>query len=92
MNHCVFAPSYSIILVEIATRSDLITVSMERHRNKSVRTVCKGARDKSASLLKQEQAEPMKLDVMWRPPLPELKAGKADTHCPNQAEYCEVCS
>ncbi|XP_049321625.1 atrial natriuretic peptide receptor 2 [Astyanax mexicanus] len=54
--------SYSIILVEIATRSDLIS----------------------------EQTEPMKLDVMWRPPLPELKAGKSDSDCPNQAEYCEL--
>lgn len=33
----------------------------------------------------------MKLDVMWRPQLPELKAGKADTDCPDQNDYCEVC-
>ncbi|TSW35247.1 Xyloside xylosyltransferase 1 [Bagarius yarrelli] len=55
--------SYSIILVEIATRSDLIS---------------------------QAQTEPMKLDIMWRPPLPELKVGKADSDCPNQVEYCEL--
>ncbi|KAB5559416.1 hypothetical protein PHYPO_G00028770 [Pangasianodon hypophthalmus] len=55
--------SYSIILVEIATRSDLIS---------------------------QAQTEPVKLDIMWRPPLPELKAGKSDSDCPNQVEYCEL--
>ncbi|KAM3620189.1 uncharacterized protein V6R79_019482 [Siganus canaliculatus] len=54
--------SYSMILVEIATRSDLIS----------------------------DQAEGMRLDLMWRPPLPELKAGKADTDCPSQGEYCEL--
>ncbi|KAF4083383.1 hypothetical protein AMELA_G00140560 [Ameiurus melas] len=55
--------SYSIILVEIATRSDLIS---------------------------QAQSEPVKLDIMWRPPLPELKAEKSDSDCPNQLEYCEL--
>ncbi|XP_053491060.1 atrial natriuretic peptide receptor 2-like [Ictalurus furcatus] len=55
--------SYSIILVEIATRSDLIS---------------------------QAQTEPVKLDIMWRPPLPELKAEKSDSDCPNQLEYCEL--
>uniref|UniRef100_A0A665WHA2 Guanylate cyclase n=1 Tax=Echeneis naucrates TaxID=173247 RepID=A0A665WHA2_ECHNA len=52
--------SYSMILVEIATRSDLIS------------------------------AEGVTMDIMWRPPLPELKAGKADTDCPNQTQYCEA--
>ncbi|XP_071342809.1 atrial natriuretic peptide receptor 2-like [Trachinotus anak] len=52
--------SYSLILVEIATRSDLIS------------------------------AEGVRMDVMWRPPLPELKAGKADTDCPSQGDYCEL--
>lgn len=28
---------------------------------------------------------------MWRPTLPELMAGKADTDCPSQGDYCEVC-
>lgn len=28
---------------------------------------------------------------MWRPSLPELKAGKADTDCPSEADYYEVC-
>lgn len=28
---------------------------------------------------------------MWRPPLPEITAGKADTDCPSQGDYCEVC-
>ncbi|XP_030640212.1 atrial natriuretic peptide receptor 2-like [Chanos chanos] len=51
---------YSVILVEIATRCDII----------SVKTV--------------------KLDVLWRPPLPELKAGKSDTDCPDQGDYCEL--
>ncbi|XP_041791273.1 atrial natriuretic peptide receptor 2-like [Chelmon rostratus] len=52
--------SYSMILVEIATRSDLIS------------------------------AEGVRMDLMWRPPLPEIKAGKADTDCPNQGDYCEL--
>ncbi|XP_034438312.1 atrial natriuretic peptide receptor 2-like isoform X1 [Hippoglossus hippoglossus] len=55
--------SYSMILVEIATRSDLIS---------------------------QEQTEGIKMDIMWRPPLPELKSGKADTDCPSQGNYCEL--
>ncbi|XP_060933783.1 atrial natriuretic peptide receptor 2-like isoform X2 [Limanda limanda] len=54
--------SYSMILVEIATRSDLIS----------------------------EQTEGIKMDIMWRPPLPELKSGKADTDCPSQGNYCEL--
>ncbi|XP_040895652.1 atrial natriuretic peptide receptor 2-like isoform X2 [Toxotes jaculatrix] len=54
--------SYSMILVEIATRSDLIS----------------------------DQAEGVRMDIMWRPPLPELKAGKADTDCPSQGDYCEL--
>ncbi|XP_058494779.1 atrial natriuretic peptide receptor 2-like isoform X1 [Solea solea] len=54
--------SYSMILVEIATRSDLIS----------------------------EQAEGVKVDIMWRPPLPEVKAGKADTDCPSEVHYCEL--
>ncbi|KAM7012045.1 atrial natriuretic peptide receptor 2-like [Tautogolabrus adspersus] len=54
--------SYSMILVEIATRSDLIS----------------------------DQVEGVRMDVMWRPPLPELKAGKADTDCPSQGDYCEL--
>uniref|UniRef100_A0A8C9WVH8 Guanylate cyclase n=1 Tax=Sander lucioperca TaxID=283035 RepID=A0A8C9WVH8_SANLU len=52
--------SYSIILVEIATRSDLLL------------------------------AEGVRMDIVWRPPLPEVKAGKADTDCPSQADYCEL--
>ncbi|XP_070688305.1 atrial natriuretic peptide receptor 2-like [Pempheris klunzingeri] len=52
--------SYSMILVEIATRSDLIL------------------------------AEGVRMDIMWRPPLPELRAGKADTDCPSQGDYCEL--
>ncbi|KAJ0032503.1 hypothetical protein NQD34_002584, partial [Periophthalmus magnuspinnatus] len=55
--------SYSMILVEIATRSDLIS----------------------------DQAEGVRIDIMWRPPLPEVKTGKADTDCPSQTDYCEVC-
>uniref|UniRef100_A0A8C8JM73 Guanylate cyclase n=1 Tax=Oncorhynchus tshawytscha TaxID=74940 RepID=A0A8C8JM73_ONCTS len=54
--------SYSIILVEIATRSDLLS----------------------------DQTEGVKLDIMWRPSLPELKAGKADTDCPDRGDYCEL--
>ncbi|XP_029285462.1 LOW QUALITY PROTEIN: atrial natriuretic peptide receptor 2 [Cottoperca gobio] len=54
--------SYSMILVEIATRSDLIS----------------------------DQAEGVRVDIMWRPLLPEVKAGKADTDCPSQEDYCEL--
>nr|XP_040040361.1 atrial natriuretic peptide receptor 2-like [Gasterosteus aculeatus aculeatus] len=55
--------SYSIILVEIATRSNLIS----------------------------DQADGgVRMDVIWRPPLPEVKAGKADTDCPSQEDYCEL--
>uniref|UniRef100_A0A8B9K719 Guanylate cyclase n=1 Tax=Astyanax mexicanus TaxID=7994 RepID=A0A8B9K719_ASTMX len=53
-------------------------------------TIWESADVTSVSLLNQEQTEPMKLDVMWRPPLPELKAGKSDSDCPNKAEYCEL--
>lgn len=41
-------------------------------------------------LFKQDQAEGIRMDVMWRPPLPEITAGKADTDCPSQGDYCEV--
>ncbi|XP_068447601.1 atrial natriuretic peptide receptor 2-like [Clinocottus analis] len=54
--------SYSMILVEIATRTNLIS----------------------------DQVEGVKMDIMWRPLLPEVKAGKADTDCPIQADYCEL--
>ncbi|XP_070816916.1 atrial natriuretic peptide receptor 2-like [Chaetodon trifascialis] len=54
--------SYSMILVEIATRSDLIS----------------------------DQADGVRIDLMWRPLLPELKAGRADTDCPSQGDYCEL--
>ncbi|CAB1324742.1 unnamed protein product, partial [Coregonus sp. 'balchen'] len=37
-----------------------------------------------------DQTEGVKLDIMWRPSLPELKAGKADTDCPNRGDYCEL--
>ncbi len=39
----------------------------------------------------QEQADSVKLDVMWRPSLPKLKAGKSDNDCPDPDDYCEVC-
>ncbi|XP_073718325.1 uncharacterized protein [Misgurnus anguillicaudatus] len=55
--------SYSIILVEIATRSDFIS---------------------------QEQEDSVKLDVMWHPSLPKLKAGK-DNDWPDPDDYCEAC-
>lgn len=38
----------------------------------------------------QHQAEGVRVDIAWRPPLPEVKAGKADTDCPSQEDYCEV--
>uniref|UniRef100_A0AAY4EWL4 Guanylate cyclase n=1 Tax=Denticeps clupeoides TaxID=299321 RepID=A0AAY4EWL4_9TELE len=55
-----FCSSYSIILVEIASRCDPITVKA------------------------------MDLDATWRPPLPELVAGKSDTECPDQSDYSEL--
>uniref|UniRef100_H3DDN2 Guanylate cyclase n=1 Tax=Tetraodon nigroviridis TaxID=99883 RepID=H3DDN2_TETNG len=54
--------SYSMILVEIATRSDL----------------------------NSDLSDGMRMDIMWRPSLPELKAGKADTDCPSEADYYEL--
>lgn len=39
----------------------------------------------------QEQVDSVKLDVMWRPSLPKLKAGKSDNDCPDADDYCEVC-
>lgn len=39
----------------------------------------------------QEQADSVKLDVMWRPSLPKLEAGKSDNDCPDPEDYCEVC-
>uniref|UniRef100_A0A3Q2ZJM6 Guanylate cyclase n=1 Tax=Hippocampus comes TaxID=109280 RepID=A0A3Q2ZJM6_HIPCM len=32
----------------------------------------------------------LRLDIIWRPPLPELKAGKTDVDCPSQEDYCEL--
>ncbi|XP_068098156.1 atrial natriuretic peptide receptor 1-like [Hyperolius riggenbachi] len=29
-------------------------------------------------------------DVTWRPPIPDLSAGKADQYCPNQADFSEL--
>ncbi|KAM5148116.1 atrial natriuretic peptide receptor 1-like [Mantella aurantiaca] len=29
-------------------------------------------------------------DVTWRPPIPELNAGKSDEYCPNPADYSEL--
>ncbi|KAK6484081.1 atrial natriuretic peptide receptor 2-like [Huso huso] len=54
--------SYSIILIEIATRCDLISVD----------------------------TDPEKTDVLWRPSLPEMRNGKTDNDCPNQADYYEL--
>ncbi|XP_034035812.1 atrial natriuretic peptide receptor 2-like [Thalassophryne amazonica] len=66
-NSCSMTPaadiySYSLILVEIATRSNLTS----------------------------DQASGARMDVMWRPPLPEIQTEKSDTHCPNQLDYCEL--
>ncbi|RXN00829.1 Vitellogenin [Acipenser ruthenus] len=54
--------SYSIILIEIATRCDLISVD----------------------------TGPEKTDVLWRPPLPEMRNEKMDNDCPKQADYFEM--
>ncbi|MGH0139050.1 UNVERIFIED_CONTAM: hypothetical protein FKN15_070977 [Acipenser sinensis] len=54
--------SYSIILIEIATRCDLISVD----------------------------TGPEKTDVLWRPPLPEMRNEKMDNDCPKQADYFEL--
>jgi len=42
-------------------------------------------------IIEQEQADSVKLDVTWRPPLPKLEAGKSDNDCPDPDDYCEVC-
>lgn len=80
-----------MILVEIATRSDLISVSMAAncvdYNLQCPFDLC----FVTSSLLKQDQTEGLRMDIMWRPPLPELKAGKADNDCPSQEDYCEVC-
>lgn len=77
--------SYSMILVEIATRSDLNSVSKA--------TLPKG-RDPppqyNEHLTPQDLVDGMRMDIMWRPPLPELKAGKADIDCPSEVDYYEV--
>lgn len=82
--------SYSMILVEIATRSDLISVSMiavsEDYNLRPPFELC----FLTSSPLCQDQAEGVRLDLMWRPPLPEVKTGKTDTDCPSQGDYCEV--
>lgn len=83
--------SYSMILVEIATRSDLISVSMtavsEDYNLRPPFELC----FVTSSPLCQDQAEGVRQDLMWRPPLPEVKTGKTDTDCPSQGDYCEVC-
>uniref|UniRef100_A0A671SQ68 Guanylate cyclase n=1 Tax=Sinocyclocheilus anshuiensis TaxID=1608454 RepID=A0A671SQ68_9TELE len=38
----------------------------------------------------QEQADSVKLDVMWRPSLSKLNAGKSDNDCPDPDDYCEL--
>ena len=78
-----------MILVEIATRSDLIAVSMTAALDYKLQRplICVTSRP-----LQQEQTEGIKMDIMWRPPLPELTSGKADTDCPSQGNYCEVIS
>uniref|UniRef100_A0A673XAC1 Guanylate cyclase n=1 Tax=Salmo trutta TaxID=8032 RepID=A0A673XAC1_SALTR len=55
------------------------------------RWVCKISGDTiKTSLCRSDQMEGVKLDIMWRPSLPELKAGKADTDCPDRGDYCEL--
>ncbi|MBN3297124.1 ANPRB protein, partial [Amia calva] len=36
------------------------------------------------------EKDPVNLDMMWRPPLPELKPSKEDNDCPDQTEYSEM--
>lgn len=88
-----FSFSFSIILVEIATRCDLISVSILRYSFDAPLSAQIGCCHSGLFmiLLQQRQMEMVKLDVVWRPPLPELKAGKSDSDCPNEADYCEVC-
>lgn len=81
-----------MILVEIATRCDLISVSMAAlsidYNLRFLFDLCLV----TSSLFQQDQTEGARIDIMWRPPLPELKAGKTDTDCPSQGDYCEVCN
>ncbi|KAG7282870.1 hypothetical protein CRUP_020708 [Coryphaenoides rupestris] len=43
-----------------------------------------------ADVYRCDQGEGAKVDITWRPPLPDLKAGKSDTVCPNRDDYCEL--
>lgn len=83
--------SYSMILVEIATRSYLSAVSVlagfQYYNRQPSLGLCLF---KPAVPLKQDHGDGMRMDIMWRPPLPEITAGKADTDCPSQGDYCEV--
>ncbi|XP_067846961.1 atrial natriuretic peptide receptor 2-like [Heptranchias perlo] len=54
--------SYSIILLEIATRCDPVPGEIDLE----------------------------KVELTWRPYLPEIKAGKSDSDCPNREEYTEL--
>lgn len=80
-----------MILVEIATRSYLSAVSVlagfEDYNCQPSLDLCLF---NPAVPLKQDNGDGMRMDLMWRPPLPEITAGKADTDCPSQVDYCEV--
>uniref|UniRef100_A0A3Q1BBL0 Guanylate cyclase n=1 Tax=Amphiprion ocellaris TaxID=80972 RepID=A0A3Q1BBL0_AMPOC len=60
----------------------------ERHKIKLLLLLCSFLEVIQQHCL--DQADGVRMDIMWRPPLPELKAGKADTDCPNQGDYCEL--
>lgn len=79
-----------MILVEIATRSDLISVSASAASPDDMFYCLFDLCAVTSRSPPQEQCEGLRMDVMWRPPLPELKSGKADTDCPSQALYSEV--
>lgn len=80
-----------MILIEIASRSDLNSVSMAAVSEDDNLKPPFGLHFVSSTCLKQERVDGMRMDLMWRPHLPELKAGKADNDCPKEGDYYEVC-
>lgn len=85
--------SYSIILLEIATRSDPIPVSRPSWgpwpANNRFFVSCFWRILEESHVF---QAEESNVESTWCPPLPELISSKADSTCPCPADYVEVSS
>lgn len=80
-------PSYSIILLEIATRSDPVPVSPSPTGPSCVQLLAVCSEVHHHTCL---QAEESNVESAWCPPLPELISSKADSTCPCPADYVEV--